>query len=185
MFLYTLGLALALAMDCFSVALGLSCGLKGLDLKRSLRLALFFGGFQFLMPVLGWLAGEKLVRFIEHFDHWVAFGLLALIGAKMIIEAFRLDDRQKACRPDKTRGWPLLVLSLATSIDALAVGLSLSLIGLPVARSAAMFGAGSFVMTMAGAKLGPATGRAAGRWAEVLGGAVLIGVGVKILAGHL
>lgn len=185
MFLYTLGLALALAMDCFSVALGLACGLKGLSAGQTLRLAVFFGGFQFGMPVLGWLAGEKLVRVIGSFDHWVAFGLLALVGGKMIFEAFHVDEEAKAGRPDQSRGWPLLVLSLATSIDALAVGLSLGLMGLPVVQSAAIIGAGSFAMTIVGAKLGPVFGRAAGRWAEVLGGAVLIGIGVRILAGHL
>jgi putative Mn2+ efflux pump MntP len=185
MFVYALGLALALAMDCFSVALGLACGLRGLNSRQSLRLAAFFGGFQFMMPVLGWLAGEKLVRLIGSFDHWVAFGLLALVGGKMIFEAFRLDEQAKAGRPDQTKGWPLLILSVATSIDALAVGLSLSLIGLPVVRSALVIGAGSFAMTIAGARLGPVVGRAAGRWAEVLGGAVLIGIGVRILLGHL
>ncbi len=185
MLVYTLGLALAMSMDCFSVALGLSCGSRKLALGQALRLALFFGGFQFLMPLLGWLAGGRLMGLIEHFDHWVAFGLLAVIGGKMIHDSFHLDTEEKACRPDQTRGWPLIVLSIATSIDALAVGLSLSVVGLPIVRISLVVGIGSFVMTMIGTKLGPLVGRAVGRWAEVLGGAVLISIGLKILVGHI
>ncbi len=185
MLVYTLGLALALAMDCFSVSMGLSCGTRKLTLAQTLRLALFFGGFQFLMPLLGWLAGERLVSLIEHFDHWAAFGLLAVIGGKMIYDSFQLDDEAKACRPDQTRGWPLVVLSIATSIDALAVGLSLSMAGLPVVGISVVIGLGSFFLTILGTRLGPLVGRAVGRWAEVLGGAVLLGIGLKILLGHL
>ncbi len=109
-FVLILGIAAALAMDCFAVTLGLACGARGLTMKQAVRMAAFFGGFQFVMPVAGWLAGDKLLGFIRNFDHWVAFGLLALIGGRMIYESFGLSDDEKACRPDQTQGMRLVVL---------------------------------------------------------------------------
>ena len=180
-----LGVAVALAMDCFAITLGLACGTKGLTMKQAVRMAAFFGGFQFVMPVAGWLAGDKLLGFIKSFDHWVAFGLLALIGGRMIYESFGLNEVEKACRPDQTQGMRLVVLSLATSIDALAVGLSLGVIRTGILYPAAVIGVTSFVLTIAGAKLGPGAGRLAGRRAELLGGLILISIGIKILIEHL
>lgn len=183
MILYMAGLSLALAMDCFAVALGISCGASGLRLKPSLRLALFFGSFQFIMAVLGWLVGEKIVRMIEHVDHWVGFGLLLLVGGKMIMESFKKKD-DDACSADQTQGWRLLVLSVATSIDSLAVGLSLGVIGLPVMKTAAIIGAGSFLMTLVGARLGFLVSKALGKKAELVGGVILIIIGIKIIIDH-
>jgi len=180
-----LGVAVALAMDCFAITLGLACGTKGLTMKQAVRMAAFFGGFQFVMPVAGWLAGDKLLGFIKSFDHWVAFGLLALIGGRMIYESFGLNEEEKACRPDQTQGMRLVVLSLATSIDALVVGLSLGVIRTGILYPAAVIGVTSFVLTIAGAKLGPVAGRLAGRRAELLGGLILISIGIKILIEHL
>lgn len=184
-FILVLGVAVALAMDCFAVTLGLACGSRGLTMKQAVRIAAFFGGFQFVMPVAGWLAGDKLFGFIRDFDHWVAFGLLTLIGGRMIYESFGLSEEEKACRPDQTQGLRLVVLSLATSIDALAVGLSLGVIRTGIFYPAAVIGVTSFVLTIAGAKLGPVAGRLAGLRAELLGGLILIGIGVKILIEHL
>jgi putative Mn2+ efflux pump MntP len=184
-FILVLGIAAALAMDCFAVTLGMACGTKGLTMKQVVRMAAFFGGFQFVMPVAGWLAGDKLLGFIRNFDHWVAFGLLTLIGGRMIYESFGLNEEEKACRPDQTQGTRLVVLSLATSIDALAVGLSLGVIRTSILYPAAVIGVTSFVLTIVGAKLGPVAGRFAGRRAELLGGLILIGIGVKILIEHL
>jgi putative Mn2+ efflux pump MntP len=180
-----LGIALALAMDCFAVTLGLACGPRRLKTRQAVRMAVFFGGFQFAMPVAGWLAGDKLLGFIKSFDHWVAFGLLALIGGRMIYESFGLSEEEKACRPDQTQGMRLVVLSLATSIDALAVGLSLGVIRTGILYPAAVIGVTSFVLTIVGAKFGPVAGRLAGRRAELLGGLILIGIGAKILVEHL
>jgi putative Mn2+ efflux pump MntP len=180
-----LGVAVALAMDCFAITLGLACGTKGLTMKQAVRMAAFFGGFQFVMPVAGWLAGDKLLGFIKSFDHWVAFGLLALIGGRMIYESFGLNEEEKTCRPDQTQGMRLVVLSLATSIDALAVGLSLGVIRTGILYPAAVIGVTSFVLTIAGAKLGPVAGRLAGRRAELLGGLILVSIGIKILIEHL
>ena len=184
-FILVLGIAMALAMDCFAVTLGMACGSRGLGTRQAVRMAAFFGGFQFVMPVAGWLAGDKLLGFIRDFDHWVAFGLLALIGGRMIYESFGLSEAEKARRPDQTHGMRLVVLSLATSIDAMAVGLSLGVIRTGILYPAAVIGVTSFVLTIVGAKLGPVAGRVAGRRAELFGGLILIGIGVKILIEHL
>jgi len=183
--IFIFGVAVALAMDCFAVTLGMACGPRGLGTRQAVRMAAFFGGFQFVMPVAGWLAGDKLLGFIKSFDHWVAFGLLALIGGRMIYESFGLNEGEKARRPDQTQGMRLVVLSLATSIDALAVGLSLGVIRTGILYPAAVIGVTSFVLTIVGAKLGPVAGRLAGRRAELLGGLILIGIGAKILVEHL
>jgi putative Mn2+ efflux pump MntP len=184
-FVFVLGIAVALAMDCFAITLGLACGARGLTMRQAVRMAVYFGGFQFVMPVLGWLAGDRLLGVIERFDHWVAFGLLALIGGRMIWESFEMSEEEKACRPDQTQGKRLLILALATSIDALAVGLSLGVVRTGILYPAAVIGVMSFVLTVAGAKLGPVVGRLVGKRAELAGGLILIGIGVKILVEHL
>jgi putative Mn2+ efflux pump MntP len=184
-FVLILGLGAALAMDCFAVTLGLACGGRGLTLRQALRLAAYFGGFQFAMPIVGWFAGDRLLGVISRFDHWVAFGLLALIGGRMIWESVHMSDGEKDCRPDQTKGRRLVVLALATSVDALAVGLSLGVVGARVLYPAAVIGVTSFVLTVVGAMLGPVVGRVVGKRAELLGGLVLIAIGVKILIEHL
>ncbi len=184
-FVWILGIAVALAMDCFAVTLGLASGAKGLTMKQAARMAAYFGGFQFVMPIAGWLAGDRLLRIIERFDHWVAFGLLALIGGRMIYESFEMSEEEKACRPDQTQGSRLLLLALATSIDSLAVGLSLGVVRTRILFPAVIIGVTSFVLTVVGAKLGPVVGRVVGKRAELAGGLILIGIGAKILIEHL
>lgn len=183
--IFILGIALALAMDCFAVSLGLACGLKGLTMRQALRMAAFFGGFQFVMAVLGWLAGSGMLGFIKNFDHWVAFGLLAFVGGRMIYESFEQSDEEREARPDQTRGTRLIILSLATSIDSLGVGLGLGVIEVSILYPAAVIGLTSFALTVVGAGLGPVVGRVAGRRAELVGGLILIAIGVKILVEHL
>jgi len=184
-FAMVFGLAVALGMDCFAVSMGLACGQRGLSGRQTVRMSASFGAFQFGMPVVGWLAGEGVVRFMKGADHWIAFGLLAAIGGRMIYESFGLSEEEKACRPDQTRGGRLLVLSVATSLDALAVGVSLGVMKAAILYPAAVIGAVSFLLTGLGARLGPIIGRTAGRWAEVLGGLILIGIGLRILLEHL
>jgi len=179
-----LGMAVALAMDCFAVSLGMSCGRDGLTGKQAVRMGLHFGFFQFVMPVAGWFAGENIIRHIQDFDHWIAFGLLAFVGGKMIVESFMVEGEKKN-HIDRTSGFPLIVLSVATSIDALAVGLSMAAVGVNALAPAAIIGLVSFLVTLIGAKLGPALGRIVGRRAELVGGLILIAIGVKILIGHL
>lgn len=183
--IWILGIAVALAMDCFAITMGLACGSRGLTLRQAVRMAAYFGGFQFVMPILGWLAGDRLLGLIRHFDHWVAFGLLALIGGRMIWESVHMSEEEKACRPDQTQGHRLLVLAVATSIDALAVGLSLGVVRAGIVYPAVIIGITSFVLTIVGAKLGPVVGRLVGKRAELAGGLILIGIGLKVLVEHL
>ena len=125
-----IGLALALAMDAFAVALGTGAVLSRLTGRHLFRLGFHFGLFQALMPVIGWLAGQTIIQWVSAWDHWIAFGLLAIIGGRMIYEAF--SDKEKTDERDPTKGLSLVLLSIATSIDALAVGFSLSVIGVSI-----------------------------------------------------
>jgi putative Mn2+ efflux pump MntP len=180
-----LGIALALAMDAFAVSIGLGLSLHPATAAQTLRLAFHFGLFQFLMPVAGWAAGERLIGLIGPYDHWVAFGLLLVVGGKMTIESFRTGGEVRLERPDPTRGISLLVLSIATSLDALGVGISLAALGVAIQYPAIIIGLVAFVMTIVGMKLGPVLGRIIGRRAELLGGLVLILIGIRILVDHL
>jgi len=180
-----LAVALALAMDAFAVSLGLGMSLKPATGGQTFRLAYHFGLFQFLMPVVGWAAGESLIKYISAYDHWVAFGLLLAIGGKMIFESFRQEPKPKTERPDPTRGASLLVLSVATSLDALAVGLSLAALHVDIIYPALVIGIVAFTMTVVGMKLGPLLGKVIGRRAELLGGTILVIIGAKILIDHL
>ena len=178
-----IGLALALAMDAFAVALGTGAVLSSLTGRHLFRLGFHFGLFQALMPVIGWLAGLTIIQWVEAWDHWIAFSLLAIIGGRMIYEAF--SDEEKTDDRDPTKGLSLVLLSIATSIDALAVGFSLSVIGVSIWMPALVIGLVAGVLTIAGMLLG---GRIGDRWGsrvEILGGLVLIAIGAKILIEHL
>jgi putative Mn2+ efflux pump MntP len=177
--------ALALAMDAFAVSVGLSVLPEGLKRIQSLRLAVFFGFFQFLMPQVGWLLGQGFLDNIRDVDHWVAFGLLLFIGGKMVVESFRKQGMVKIISSDPTKGITLILLSVATSIDAFAVGLSFAAIHQKILYPSAIIGAVAFMMTLVGTKIGPAIGKIAGKRAELLGGLILIFIGVKILTEHL
>jgi putative Mn2+ efflux pump MntP len=178
-----IGLALALAMDAFAVALGTGAVLSRLTGRHLFRLGFHFGLFQALMPVIGWLAGQTIIQWVSAWDHWIAFSLLAIIGGRMIYEA--LSDEEKTGDRDPTRGLSLVMLSIATSIDALAVGFSLSVIGVSIWMPSLVIGLVAGVLTIIGMLLG---GRIGDRWGarvEVFGGLVLIAIGIKILIEHL
>jgi manganese efflux pump family protein len=177
-FWYLMGIALALAMDAFAVSLASCCRLPQVNVGHVARLALSFGFFQFLMPVIGWLAGRGLSRWLTAFDHWVAFGLLAIIGGKMLWESFRSSGSGVQ---DLTRGWMLLTLAIATSIDALVVGLSLAVLDVSIWVPSIVIGIVAAALTAIGALFGSGLGRRFGLWAERFGAAVLIGIGVRIL----
>jgi len=187
-FTLVIGLALALAMDAFAVAVGIGLTMRGCTPRQSLRLSLHFGVFQFFMPLAGWAAGRTVSRIIRDFDHWIAAGLLVFVAGKMILEALRrkghTPDEAATCR-DPTRGGSLVMLSLATSIDALAVGLGLAALRVPVVYPAAVIGAVAFLLTLAGTRLGPLLGRWAGKSAEFAGAIVLLAIAAKILVDHL
>ncbi|HOX14506.1 MAG TPA: manganese efflux pump MntP family protein [Smithellaceae bacterium] len=176
-------LAVGLGVDAFSVAIGIGASNNKKSWAPVLRLSLAFGLFQFVMPLIGWLAGSTVVDRIQSFDHWIAFALLVLVGGKMIREGLEKEsDEQKT---DQTRGWPLFLLSIATSIDALAVGFSFSLLKTALLFPAAIIGVVCFMMTAVGMIFGKGLARIFGKKVEILGGLVLIAIGMKILIEHL
>jgi putative Mn2+ efflux pump MntP len=173
--------AIALAMDCFAVALAAGIG-GGQRIRTATRVALAFGSFQAGMPALGWLAGRSVIDLISGFDHWIAFGLLVLVGARMIREGLSPDPEEAAISLDTAS---LLLLSVATSIDALAVGVSFAFLDTGILVPCLIIGASTFAISFLGAVLG---GVAAERWGkamEVFGGLVLIAIGIRILITHL
>ncbi|MBI5556758.1 MAG: manganese efflux pump [Deltaproteobacteria bacterium] len=176
-------LALALAMDAFAVALAAGVTLHPVSKRQLFRLGFHFGLFQGLMPILGWLAGLSLQSLICDYDHWLAFGLLSFVGGKMIHEAF--GDGNDKEKTDPTRGATMVMLSIATSIDALAVGLSLALIGVSIWTPALVIALTASTLTVAGMLMGGRIGMIWGKRVEVVGGLLLIAIGLKILVEHL
>jgi putative Mn2+ efflux pump MntP len=176
-------LAVALAMDACAVSLGVGAAGRAAGMRPVFRLSFHFGLFQFLMPVLGWLAGSTLASLIAAADHWVAFALLSFVGGRMILAASSDEPRRVA--PDPSRGLTLVLLALATSIDAFAVGLSLALVGVSIWLPSAVIGLVTAALSLVALKAGARLGRVFGRRMEVLGGLVLIGIGVRILVQHL
>lgn len=174
-------IAIALGIDAFAVSLSAGAYLVRADTRQTFRLAFHFGLFQFLMPIIGWLAGAELADIIREVDHWVAFGLLALIGGKMIKESLQETERLKK---DVTRGWSLVALSVATSIDALAVGFSLSLIGTRIILPAVLIGIVASLMSIVGVRLGERVSGMFGRRVEFVGGVVLVLIGIRIVIEH-
>lgn len=176
-------IALGLSADCFAVAISGSIALKNPSFWQTLRVALSFGFFQALMTFLGWLAGRTIVDLISGYDHWLAFGLLVFVGLRMLREGF--EHREKEEKVDISRGIMLIVLSVATSLDALAVGLSIALMKVHIAVASAIIGSVALAVTATGFLLGHRVGSLIGKRAELVGGLVLIGIGLKVLIEHL
>ena len=179
-----LGIALGLAMDAFAVAIGVAVSLGGASRRQTLRLAWHFGLFQALMPILGWAAGTSARPLIESWDHWLAFGLLAVVGVRMIVDAIR-DGGRARLSADPTRGWSLVGLSVATSIDALAVGLSFAALGVEVWVPAIVIGVTAAVVTVLGSVGGRQFGLRFGNRMAAVGGVVLIAIGCWIVFEHV
>jgi manganese efflux pump family protein len=181
-FYETFLIAISMAMDAFAVCL--VAGSKGRTSgpRPAFRLSFHFGLFQFIMPVLGWLAGRTVETVIRDYDHWIAFGLLGFVGVRMIYAAARGEDVQSL---DPSRGWTLVFLSVAVSIDALAIGLSLGVLGIPVWYPAFIIGVVTAFLSLLGLRLGHDFGGRFGRPVETLGGVVLIGIGLRILLSYL
>jgi putative Mn2+ efflux pump MntP len=171
-------------MDAFAVAVATGLALEQITGRHRFRLGFHFGLFQFLMPVLGWLAGREVAGHIQAFDHWVALGLLSYVGGKMIWESFGSHGGHRPPHADPTRGWSLVTLSVATSLDALAVGFSMATLGVSVWIPSVVIGLVAGAMTVFGMSFGRRLGAGCGRWAEVAGGLVLLAIGVKILLAH-
>ncbi len=183
--------AMSLAADAFAVSVSNGMCIPKLKLRYALRAAFFFGFFQFGMPLVGWLLGGTFQSFISGFDHWVAFGLLAAIGGKMLRDSFRITDPSLCLDGEEAEKKTILnlrtlfLLSIATSIDALAVGLSYRMAGEPILFPALIIGVITFVLSFVGTEFGKRIGSRLERWAELGGGLVLIGIGVKVLVEHL
>jgi len=183
-FLSVLFIALGLSADCFAVALSGSIAQGKTSAAPLFRLSSAFGGFQALMCILGWLAGQTVVNFIAEYDHWVAFGLLAIIGGRMLWEAFHdADEHEKSA--DITRGLLLLTVSVATSIDSLAVGLSFAFLQVNIWLASLTIGITAFTITALGFLVGRKAGQLMGKRAEAVGGIILILIGLRILIEHL
>lgn len=176
------GTAVALGMDAFAVATAAAAALGTITFRHTFRLTWHFGFFQWMMTVLGWYGGEGISRFLFSANDWIAFGLLVALGLKMLYESGHPEKRTEGFDP--TRGWSLVALSVATSLDALAVGVTFSLIGMSVWVPALMIGVAAFIMTLIGMRLGRKAGAHLGQWAERIGGGVLIAIGFRILIGH-
>ena len=175
--------ALGLAMDCFVVAVGGSISMQSLSYNQVLRASFSFGFFQFAMAILGWLAGQTVAG-LTMYDHWVAFTLLLVVGTRMIWETLPSKGARRQFT-EITKGVPLLTLSVATSIDALAVGLTFAFLKVNFVLAVVTIGIVSFVVTIMGFILGRKAGRLIGRRAETIGGLILIAIGLRILISHL
>ncbi len=178
------GTALGLSMDAFAVAILSSATLDRLTGRRLFRLSFHFGLFQALMPLAGWAAGRPLASAVGAWDHWVAFCILAAIGTRTVANSIR-DEPGRARTADPTRGYKLLALSVATSIDALAVGATFGILQVRIVLPVLVIGLVAAGMTTLGMWLGRRLGRAFGKRAELVGGIVLLGIGLKILLEHL
>jgi putative Mn2+ efflux pump MntP len=176
-------LAFALAMDAFAVSIASGIAIKDLKIKHSLIIAAWFGIFQAIMPLLGWIGGLRLQRFISGIDHWVVFGLLLFIGIKMIYEAYRIESVEDKSNPMDIS--VLFILSIATSIDALAAGFSFALLNVSVVTPVIIIGVITFIMSFIGVWIGDKGTHFFEKKMEIAAGIVLIFIGLKVLLEHL
>jgi putative Mn2+ efflux pump MntP len=176
-------IGVGLAMDAFTVSLGISTGRQEINKRSMFRLAFHFGIFQMGMTIVGWFAGNSIVSLIQAFDHWVAMALLAYVGGKMIRSGLNPDA--DSYLTDPSRGRLLVILSVATSIDALAVGLSMAMIDTPWLLPSIIIGVVTLVLSGIGLMVGDQLGKRFGKGMEILGGLILLGIGIRILVTHL
>ena len=175
-----------LSMDAFAVSICKGLGMRRVNYRHTLIIALFFGGFQALMPLAGWLLGRQFEQYIVAVDHWIAFGLLAIIGGNMLRDAFRPDEQsQDGCGCDRLDLRELLLMAIATSIDALAVGISFAFLRVNIWLAITVIGLTTFVICTAGVFVGNRFGTRYQKRATIAGGVILILLGLKILLEHL
>ncbi len=185
-FVELLLIGVGLSMDAFAVAICKGLGMSRLNMKQASVIALFFGAFQAIMPFIGWAAGSWLADLITPIDHWVAFVLLAFVGGKMLWDAFHEQDDDDPDEMDaKLDLKELLMLAIATSIDALAVGITFAFLQVSIVPSITIIGCTTFVISFAGVAVGHIFGARFEKPATIVGGVVLILIGVKILLEHL
>ena len=180
-------IAVGLSMDAFAVSVCKGLGMKRLDMGQALVIALFFGGFQALMPLAGWALGSGFESYIEPVDHWIAFALLAFIGGKMLYDAFHEEDGDEPIAGEAARLdlKEILMLAIATSIDALAVGVSFAFLQVDIVPAISLIGVITFALSLVGVAAGHQFGARFEKPATVVGGVVLILIGLKILLEHL
>lgn len=177
-----LAIAVGLALDAMAVSISASACGYACNARAVFRLTFHFGLFQALMPVIGWFAGEQVIGWVASVDHWLAFGLLAFVGVRMIRAGLHPDS---APCSDPSRGFTLVLLALATSIDALAVGFSLALINVGILMPSIVIGFVTVGLCVVGIRIGTIVGRSFGPRMEILGGFILLGIGTRILLSHL
>ncbi len=181
-------IGLGVSADAFAVSMCKGVEMKKIIWKYALLIALFFGGFQMIMPLIGWGAGSLFQKYITEFDHWIAFGLLLLLGGKMIYDGIFDKDEKKEGDEDKPLKLglgTLLVMAIATSIDALAVGVTFAFLSVNIWLAVGIIGATTFTFSLVGVGIGVKVGDKFRNKAEILGGVILILLGVKILLEHL
>jgi len=176
-------IAFGLEMDAFAVSVTSGITIKQLKVRNALKIALFFGLFQAFMPAIGWLAGLSLRALISSVDHWIAFGLLFFVGCRMIYESLKFESNQRTINPLDI--YILLMLSIATSIDALAVGVSFAFLKVSIATPVIVIGLVTFILSFLGVYIGDRFGHFFEKKIEIAGGLILIGIGIKILIEHL
>lgn len=186
LFFVLLFTGVGLAMDAFAVSICKGLAMHRVNRTQTFIIGLFFGGFQALMPLLGWLLGRRFEKYITEFDHWIAFFLLAFIGGKMLFEAIKGGDEAPAAQYDAPLNIKeLFVLAVATSIDALAVGISFAFLNYPIIEAVAVIGIVTFIISVAGVYIGNFFGTRYKKRAEIAGGIILILIGLKILLEHI
>ena len=176
-------IAVGLSMDAFAVAVCKGLAQRTVNLGQMALVGLWFGGFQMLMPLLGYLCASMFSEYITNFDHWVAFFLLVAIGISMIAEAFKKDEEKKETNPFSFM--TMLIMAVATSVDALAVGITFAFLDVNIWVATALIGATTFILSAVGVKVGNVFGAGKKNIAEIAGGVILILLGVKILLQHL
>ena len=184
-FLSIVLLSLAMSTDAFAAAIGKGIALQQPRWSEALRTGAIFGVIEAITPVIGWASGLAAASYIEAWDHWIAFALLVGLGLRMVYKGFTASTVHKGGKLTRHPFWLLALTGLATSIDAMAVGVGLAFININVLPVAAAIGVTTFVAVTAGVMVGRALGTAAGKWAEVCGGVLLAGIGVAILTEHL
>ena len=177
-------IAVSLALDAFAVSVSSGISIPGFVGRQPVKMGVWFGGFQFAMPLIGWFLGSSVSQYIEAVDHWVAFGLLALIGGRMVWGALKAGAGEEEEAPPDLSARRLCLLAIATSIDALAVGVSMAFMKVDILVSALVIGVVAFGLSVVGGLVGKRLGALFQRRAELVGGLVLVGIGIKILAEH-
>jgi manganese efflux pump family protein len=180
----TFVIAVGLSMDAVAVSLAAGASHRAPGARATFRLSFHFGLFQAMMPVIGWALGMTVAPYIEAVDHWIAFALLVFVGGRMILSALRGGEAEGLPR-DPSRGATLVMLSVATSIDALAIGLTLAMLGVEIWDAALLIGLVTGLLSLAAVLVGRRVGAAVGSRMEIVGGLALVAIGVKILAEHL